>query len=422
MENNILRPLLFGDEIIKRLQHFPQKIDVEHSSSSERLQALNGLYDLFIPHDQMSAEIYMKLHLMASRSLDKKNSLEAIKQSNLNRRHLTEGTYPETLSTGTSSDASMTIIGPSGIGKSSNIGRVISLIAPDVVTIEKPYRKIIPFLLIQIPFDSNPKSLFTEIAREIDRKIGTNYLASANRVTMSTSRLLSMASSMLLNHVLCLVLDETQNLIINKTGKFFVNLLTQLINSSRVGIVLVGTEDTSSLFASSPFLQRRTFGLQYSLLSYEDVYFRHFCETLFEYQYTLNKVTLNEAMLSFIYQISNGSIAIITSLFIQANEMAILNGSERIDLPLLKEAALRRMGVLFENLKVNKSHTQKPNNDKEFEIPEDSIDLEVTPLPDNFMVQIANEAKSSDTDAVQLLQGNIPIIEINLQDNEEENV
>jgi hypothetical protein len=127
-------------------------------------------------------------------------------------------------------------------------------------------------------------------------------------------------------------------------------------------------------------------------------------------------------MLSFIYQISNGSIAIITSLFIQANEMAILNGSERIDLPLLKEAALRRMGVLFENLKVNKSHTQKPNNDKEFEIPEDSIDLEVTPLPDNFMVQIANEAKSSDTDAVQLLQGNIPIIEINLQDNEEENV
>jgi hypothetical protein len=231
-----------------------------------------------------------------------------------------------------------------------------------------------------------------------------------------------MASSMLLNHVLCLVLDETQNLIINKTGKFFVNLLTQLINSSRVGIVLVGTEDTSSLFASSPFLQRRTFGLQYYLLSYEDVYFRHFCETLFEYQYTLNKITLNEAMLSFIYQISNGSIAIITSLFIQANEMAILNGSERIDLPLLKEAALRRMGVLFENLKVNKSHTQKPNNDKEFEIPEDSIDLEVTPLPDNFMVQIANEAKSSDTDAVQLLQGNIPIIEINLQDNEEENV
>jgi hypothetical protein len=422
MENNILRPLLFGDEILKRLQHLPQKIDVEHSSSSERLQALNDLYDLFIPHDQMSVEIYMKLHLMASRSLDKKNSLEAIRQSNLNRRYLTEGTYPETLSTGTSSDASMTIIGPSGIGKSSNIGRVISLIAPDVVTIEKPYRKIIPFLLIQIPFDSNPKSLFTEIAREIDRKIGTNYLASANRVTMSTSRLLSMASSMLLNHVLCLVLDETQNLIINKTGKFFVNLLTQLINSSRVGIVLVGTEDTSSLFASSPFLQRRTFGLQYYLLSYEDVYFRHFCETLFEYQYTLNKITLNEAMLSFIYQISNGSIAIITSLFIQANEMAILNGSERIDLPLLKEAALRRMGVLFENLKVNKSHTQKPNNDKEFEIPEDSIDLEVTPLPDNFMVQIANEAKSSDTDAVQLLQGNIPIIEINLQDNEEENV
>jgi hypothetical protein len=316
----------------------------------------------------------------------------------------------------------MTIIGPSGIGKSSNIGRVINLIAPDVVTIQKPYRLLIPFLLLQIPYDASSKSLFTEIAREVDRKIGTNYLSSMTRVTMSTSRMLSFASSILLNQVLCVVIDETQNLIINKTGKFFVNLLTQLINSSKVGIVLVGTEDTSSLFASSPFLQRRTFGLQYYLLSYEDVYFRHFCETLFEYQYTLNKITLNEAMLSFIYQISNGSIAIITSLFIQANEMAILNGSERIDLPLLKEAALRRMGVLFENLKVNKPHTTKPNNDKGFEIPEDSIDLEVTPLADNFMVQIANEAKSSDTDAVQLLQENIPIVEIDLQGNNEDSL
>jgi hypothetical protein len=419
MENNILRPLLFGDEIIKRLQHFPQKIDVEHLPSTERLRALNDLYDLFIPHDQMSVEIYMKLHLMASRSLHKKNSLEAIKQANLNRKHLTEGTYPETFSNGTSSDASMTIIGPSGIGKSSNIGRVINLIAPDVVTIEKPYRKIIPFLLLQIPYDASAKSLFTEIAREIDRKIGTNYLTSMTRVNMSTSRMLSFASSLLLNHNLCLILDETQNLIINKTGKFFVNLLTQLINSSKVGIVLVGTQECTQLFSSSPFLMRRTFGLQYGLLAYDE-YFRHFCETLFEYQYTLKKAILTSELLSFLFQISNGSIAIITSLFIQANEMAILNGSERIDLPLLKEAALRRMGVLFENLKVSKPHTTKPNNDKGFEIPEDSIDLEVNPLADNFMVQIANEAKSSDTDAVQLLQGNIPIVEIDLQDSNED--
>jgi hypothetical protein len=231
--------------------------------------------------------------------------------------------------------------------------------------------------------------------------------------------MLSFASSILLNHVLCVIVDETQNLIINKTGKFFVNLLTQLINSSKVGIVLVGTQECTQLFSSSPFLMRRTFGLQYGLLAYDE-YFRHFCETLFEYQYTLKKAILTSELLSFLFQISNGSIAIITSLFIQANEMAILNGSERIDLPLLKEAALRRMGVLFENLKVSKPHTTKPNNDKGFEIPEDSIDLEVNPLADNFMVQIANEAKSSDTDAVQLLQGNIPIVEIDLQDSNED--
>ena len=421
MENNILRPLLFGDEILKRLQHLPQKIDVEHSSSSERLQALNDLYDLFIPHDQMSVEIYMKLHLMASRSLDKKNSLEAIKQANLNRRHLTEGTYPETLSNGTSSDASMTIIGPSGIGKSSNIGRVINLIAPDVVTIQKPYRLLIPFLLLQIPYDASSKSLFTEIAREVDRKIGTNYLSSMTRVTMSTSRMLSFASSILLNHVLCVVIDETQNLIINKTGRFFVNLLTQLINSSKVGIVLVGTEECTQLFASSPFLARRTFGLQYGLLAYDD-YFKHFCNTLFEYQYTLNKVALNEGMFSFIYQISNGSIAIITSLFIQASEAAILNGSERIDLQLLKDTALKRMGVLFETLKINKTKTLRPKDDKGIDIPEEDIHLVVVPLPDNFMVQMANDAKESESDIVELLQGNIPIVEIDLQDNNEDSL
>jgi hypothetical protein len=127
-------------------------------------------------------------------------------------------------------------------------------------------------------------------------------------------------------------------------------------------------------------------------------------------------------MLSFIYQISNGSIAIITSLFIQANEMAILNGSERIDLPLLKEAALRRMGVLFETLKINKAKTLRPKDDKGIDIPEEDIHLVVVPLPDNFMVQMANDAKESESDIVELLQGNIPIVEIDLQDSNEDSL
>jgi hypothetical protein len=166
---------------------------------------------------------------------------------------------------------------------------------------------------------------------------------------------------------------------------------------------------------------RRTFGLQYGLLAYDD-YFKHFCNTLFEYQYTLNKVALNEGMLSFIYQVSNGSIAIITSLFIQASEAAILNGSERIDLQLLKDTALKRMGVLFETLKINKAKTLRPKDDKGIDIPEEDIHLVVVPLPDNFLVQMANDAKESESDIVELLQGNIPIVEIDLQDSNEDSL
>jgi hypothetical protein len=54
---------------------------------------------------------------------------------------------------------SFTIIGSSGIGKSSAISRAISVIsASGIIEVDEPYTRIIPSLTVQCPFDASVKA------------------------------------------------------------------------------------------------------------------------------------------------------------------------------------------------------------------------------------------------------------------------
>ena len=71
---------------------------------------------------------------------------------------------------------SLSIIGSSGIGKTSAIQKALDLISGgQIIEIEKPFSKIIPCLQVQCPYDASPKGLLLEILRNVDSVLGTKY-------------------------------------------------------------------------------------------------------------------------------------------------------------------------------------------------------------------------------------------------------
>lgn len=359
----LLPSMKSGQELITALSIISKYDEsICEQDQTARLVALSDLYQIYIP-SQMSLEIYSKLYLALLRSMQKKGTQMAIKQRYENYKAIQQQSYSGILG---GSD-SFTIIGTSGIGKSSAISRSISLITENqIIKTDKPYTKIIPCLIVQCPFDSSVKGLLLEILRKVDEGLGTDHYHHAiiSR-TATTDMLIGAVSSIALNHIGMLVVDEIQNVANSKNGKNLIGALTQLINNSGISICMVGTPECTVFFEQAMQLARRSVGLYYTAMSYDE-YFQSFCKVLFQYQYTRQRTEITPAITEWLYEHSAGVISVVVSLVHDAQEIAILTGKEVLNLETLNEAYQQRLSLLHGYIKPsviqNKPTAKKKNS------------------------------------------------------------
>ena len=398
--NDILQympKMLSGKELNEKLAVLPTygKSIVE-KSTTERLIALQDIYQIFIP-SAMSREIYAKLYLALLRSLQKKRSILAVRQANENSKMVRQKSYESILG---GSD-SFTVIGPSGIGKSSAISRSVNILTEKVVW-ELSNTKIIPCLQVQTPADCSIKGLLLEILRKADEILSTNYYKNAIRTHSTVDMLIGLASQVALNHLGLLIVDEIQNVVNNRSGNTLVGTLTQLINNSGISLCFVGTPESAIFFEKEQMLARRSLGLNYTAMSYDDD-FRNFCKAILTYSYVQQDIVVDEAMLFWLYNHSGGNASVIISLIHDSQEIAILEGYEKLDISMLNIAFEKRMGMLHNFIKptVIKSSPVKKKISSPITITEKNI------LADNISIhQIAMEAKVSQSDIVSILRQN----------------
>ena len=377
-----LPEMLSGENLINKMQVLP-KYDRkfrENGSVTERLIKLSDLYNIYIP-SQMSIEIYNKLYLGIVRSLQKKGETLTIKQYNSTYKTIQniKNKIGDQNYNGIMGGAdSFTIIGTSGIGKSSTILRALNLIRANyMIEIEKPYTRILPCLIVQCPFDSSVKGLLVEILRKVDEQLGTSYFKSAtigNRTT--TDMLIGSVSQICLNHIGLLVVDEIQNVVNSRNGKNLIGSLTQIINNSGISICMVGTPESERFFEQAMQLARRSIGLKYEELNY-DSQFKNICTILFSYQYTKKYSEISDQIIESLYQYSGGNISVIISLIHDAQEISLMNGREILDLISLEEAYKKRLSMLCnyikpeikkQYIKYNKNNSSKNISQKKKEI------------------------------------------------------
>ncbi len=237
----LLPEMKSGKELASEMAVLPEyNGNIRNGNQAMRLMALSDLYNVYIL-SAMGMEIYSKLYLALLRSLRKKGTKDAVKQRYENHRAVMR---QDAVGIMGGSD-SFTVIGCSGIGKSSAISRAISLITENrIIEIEKPYIKIIPCLVVQCPFDSSVKGLMLEILRRAESLESDYYQLAIKSRNATTDMLIGVVSTIALNHIGLLIVDEIQNVVNSKNGKSLVGMLTQLINNSGISICMIGTPES----------------------------------------------------------------------------------------------------------------------------------------------------------------------------------
>lgn len=398
--------MLSGKALYDRLTDIPEYDEtIREKSSTERLMALSMLYDIYLP-SEMSVEIYSKLYLALVRSLYKKSTQAAVQQSYQNHNTIIRRESRGIIG---GSD-SFSIVGCSGIGKSSAINRAISIITENrMIEVENPTRRIIPCLIVQCPWDASVKSMLLEILRKSDELLETNYYGNALKARATTDVLIGIVSQVALQHIGLLIIDEIQNCVTAKGGKGLVAMLTQLINNSGISIGLVGTPETLSLFESAFQLARRSLGLQYNALN-NDEFFGGFCKLLFKYQYVQKKSEITTQVIDWLYEHSGGITSVTVSLIHDAQEIAILTGYEILDISMLNQAYEKRMQLLHDFIKpaVTVKNTTAKRKKK-------TIEKAVISSEEDYSISdLVQKSKAENLDIVELFREHFTVEEVTL--------
>ena len=401
----LLPPMKSGSELLSALEVLSEyDAAICDANAPVRLMALSDLYRVYVP-SQMSLEIYSKLYLALMRSLQKKGSVLMIQQQNQNFKAIMQQEYSGVMG---GSD-SFTIIGASGIGKSSAISRAITLITENqVIETENPYTKIIPYICVQCPFDSSVKGLLLEVLRKVDEAIDSNYYQNALRVRATTDMLIGSVSQVALNHIGLLVVDEIQNVCNSKHGKSLVGMLTQLINNSGISICMVGTPESAVFFEQAMQLARRSLGLRYDVMEYGNS-FKTFCEVLYSYQYVKQRTEITDTVMMWLYEHTSGNISVVVSLIHDAQEIAILSGREVLNLESLNEAYQQRLSMLHGFIQPRQK-CQTSKTKRRTTVPK--VDAHVETDGEFTIAGLVSQAKSEGVDIVELLKNHLPVVEV----------
>lgn len=239
-----LPPMLVGRELASALAFLPPYSPSDRERpAGERLQLLSQLYSIYQPLP-MTIELYCQIYNTLLHSYSTYTPITEATYAHAAYSSIRSGTNAASIGGG----SSFSLIGVSGLGKSTALQRVLSLFPQ---TIEhKSYRgkmlccHQIPYLVVQTPHDASVKALILDIYLQIDALLGTTYHVHAEKTRATTDVLVSQLSLILRsNHVGLLIVDELQNIAYRKGtgGSKFLNFLVQLINSAGIGICMVGT-------------------------------------------------------------------------------------------------------------------------------------------------------------------------------------
>ena len=131
---------------------------------------------------------------------------------------------------------------------------------------------------------------------------------------------------------------------------------------------------------------------------------------MFKYQYVQKTTEITDGILAWLYEHSAGITSVVVALIHDAQEIAILNGKEILNLESLNEAYQQRLSLLHgyiqPSVSVGKQTTKIKKKAPVHTAENETLDDRVS------IADLVAKAKDENMDIVQLLKSNMPVVEV----------
>ncbi|GAX45295.1 Tn7-like transposition protein C [Tolypothrix sp. NIES-4075] len=345
-----LPTILTEDEVIEKLQFYPEFSESERQLPAHlRLHLIQNVLQFFTPlppHIELEQRFsrMIRAGYIARNPVqlgfwkDVRSRCEILRSTKLNSRNLR------------STATGFTILGISGIGKSTAVQEILSLY-PQVIhhnryrdSLHSPNTQLV-WLKLECPSDGSVKGLCLNFFQAVDDILATPYYeiygGSGHRTVNEMMPYVALVASNV--HLGVLVIDEIQCLTKLNVGGYekILDFFVQLINTIGLPVVLVGTYKAWSILGSEFRSIRRGTGQGDFIWDRmkEDEDWQLFVESLWQYQYVQKPCELTPQMSHSLYYECQGITDFAVKVFMLAQARAITTLKEKITQAIIKSVA-----------------------------------------------------------------------------------
>lgn len=247
-----------------------------------------------------------------------------------------------------STASSFALVGCSGIGKSKSMERVLELY-PQTIHHTEPFSlDQVVWLKLDCPYMGSPKQLCISFFKEMDLRLGTNYLGKHGSGRKSIDEMMvHMAHVANLHATGVLIIDEIQHLrqARGPGPDALLNFLVTLVNTIGIPVIIIGTLGALPLLQGDFRQARRASGLGSMVWERLEAgpTWNHFIDRLWRYQWLREFSPLTDDIREVLYDESQGIIDVVIKLFMLSQLHALQLGMAKPGMEKLTAGLLRHV-------------------------------------------------------------------------------